>query len=107
MASSRCAGGAAPGRPVNHKENRMLRSALISVAALGVIASAASAQGKMDCGALYKNTLVKFHADKAASLPPDKLANAHRIALRAYDACSAGDEFNATQFYQQLAEEAQ
>jgi hypothetical protein len=85
----------------------MLRSVLIGTAALGIIAGAASAQGKMDCGALYKNTLVKLHADKAADLPPDKLANAHRIALRAYDACSAGDEFNATKFYQQLAEEAQ
>ena len=61
---------------------------------------------KMDCGALYKDTLVKFHAEKAADLPADKLANAHRIALRAYDACSAGDEFNATKFFQQLAEEA-
>ena len=84
----------------------MLRFALIGIAAMGVIAGAASAQGKMDCGALYKDTLVKFHAEKAADLPADKLANAHRIALRAYDACSAGDEFNATKFFQQLAEEA-
>lgn len=84
----------------------MLKSALIGLAALGLIAGAASAQGKMDCAGLYKSALEKFHKEKAASLPADKIANANRIALRAYDACSAGDEFNATKFFQQLAEEA-
>jgi len=35
----------------------------------------------------------------------DRLAGTH-IALRAYDACSAGDEFNARTFFDQLAAEA-
>jgi hypothetical protein len=84
----------------------MLRTALIGIAALGVIAGAASAQGKMDCAALYKGALEKFHKDKAAGMPADKIANVNRIALRAYDACSAGDEFNARTFFQQLDNEA-
>ena len=84
----------------------MFKSALIGIAALGIIAGSASAQGKMDCAALYKGALEKFHKEKAEGLPAEKIANANRIALRAYDACSAGDEFNATTFFQQLAEEA-
>ena len=83
----------------------MLRTALIGLAAIGLIAGAASAQGKMDCAVMYKGALDKMQA-KAAGLPGDKLAETHRLALRAYDACSAGDEFNATKFFQQLAEEA-
>ena len=54
---------------------------------------------------MYKGALDKMQA-KATGLPGDKLAETHRLALRAYDACSAGDEFNATKFFQQLAEEA-
>jgi hypothetical protein len=84
----------------------MLRSALIGIAALGVIAGGASAQGKMDCGALYMTALQKFHKDKATTLPAEKVADINRIALRAYDACSAGDEFNAKAFFDMLDREA-
>ena len=84
----------------------MLKPVLIGIAALGVIAGAASAQGKMDCGALYKTAIEKFHREKAAGLPAEKIANANRIALRAFDACSAGDEFNAATYFQQLADES-
>jgi hypothetical protein len=80
----------------------MLRSALIGIAALGVIAGGASAQGKMDCGALYMTALQKF----PANLPAEKVADINRIALRAYDACSAGDEFNAKAFFDMLDREA-
>ncbi len=83
----------------------MLKSVLIGIAALGVIAGAASAQGKMDCGGLYKTAIEKFHREKAAGLPAEKIANANRIALRAFDACSAGDEFNAANFWRQLDDE--
>ena len=59
----------------------------------------------MDCGAMYKSALEKFHKEKAAGLPAEKIADANRIALRAYDACSAGDEFNAKTFFDQLDRE--
>ena len=84
----------------------MIRAALIGIAAMGVIAGSASAQGKMDCGALYKSALEKFHKEKAAGLPAEKIADANRIALRAFDACTAGDEFNAKTFFDTLAAEA-
>jgi hypothetical protein len=84
----------------------MLRSTLIAIAAVGLIAGAASAQGKMDCGARYKDALERFHKDKAAGLAPERIANVHRIALRAFEACNAGDEFNATTFFDQLDRES-
>jgi len=81
----------------------MLRSALIGIAALGVIAGGASAQGKMDCGALYMTAVQKFHKDKAANLPAEKVADINRIALRAFDACGAGDEAAGTRAMDALA----
>ena len=84
----------------------MFKSALIGIAALGVIAASASAQGKMDCGVLYKGALEKFHKERAEGMSADTIANVNRIALRAYDACSAGDEFNARTFFDQLDKEA-
>ena len=60
----------------------MFRSTLIGLAALGVIAAATSAQGKMDCGAKYKAFLAKYHTGKAASHPADKVADMNRTALR-------------------------
>ena len=83
----------------------MLRSALIGIAAFGVIAGGASAQGKMDCGALYMTAVQKFHREKAANLPSEKVADMNRIALRAFDACTAGDEFNARAFFDMLEKE--
>ena len=84
----------------------MLRSVLIGTAALGIMTGAASAQAKMDCGALYKSALDKFHKELAANAPAEKIANVNRIALRAFDACSAGDEFNAATYFQQLDDES-
>jgi hypothetical protein len=50
---------------VNWKRRiRMFRSGLIALTALGLIAAAASAQGKMDCGAAYKGFLAKYHGGK-------------------------------------------
>jgi hypothetical protein len=85
----------------------MFRSALIGLAALGIVAAATSAQGKMDCGAKYKAFLAKYQAGKAASHPADKVADMNRTALRAYEACTAGDEFNATNLFATLDSEAE
>ena len=80
----------------------MLRSNLIGLAIFGLIAGAvASAQAKMDCGALYKGFHSKYQA-KVGDATPEKLAEVNRLALRAYDACQAGDEFNAQTFFQTL-----
>jgi hypothetical protein len=75
----------------------MFRSSLIGLAALGVIATAASAQGKVDCGTKYIGFLEKYQAGAGHS--PDKVADMNRTALRAYEACTAGDDFNANQLW--------
>jgi hypothetical protein len=84
----------------------MSRPALIGIAALGLTARSVPAQGKSDCGAAYKGFLEEFHKEKAASLPADRVANAHRIALRAFDACNAGDELNAKSLFDALDRES-
>src|SRR5262245_964325 len=80
------------------KEDGMVRITLIGLAALGLMAGAVSAQGKMDCSAAYKGFMDKFQPDQGA-MAGDQIANVHRLALRAYDACQAGDEFNARQLF--------
>jgi hypothetical protein len=84
----------------------MVRFTLVGLAALGLMAGAVTAQGKMDCSATYKGFMDKFQQEKAAGMPGDQLANVHRLALRAYDACQAGDEFNARQLFDNLAKSA-
>ena len=80
----------------------MSRSALIGIAALTGIFGATSAQGAMDCDALYKGALEKVHKEEMGDLETNRVAELHRLALRAYDACSAGDEFNARDFFDQF-----
>jgi hypothetical protein len=61
-----------------------------------------SAQGNIDCGAFYKATTEQFHKQRAANLAPDKVAEFHRLALRAYDACTAGDQFKARNYWDEV-----
>jgi len=84
----------------------MVRITLVGLAALGLMAGAVAAQGKMDCSAAYKGFMDKFQQGPAATMGGDQLANVHRLALRAYDACQAGDEFNARQLFDDLAKSA-
>src|SRR5215475_3377437 len=83
------------------EEKSMSRSAFIGIAALTIF-GATSAQGAMDCNALYKGALEKVHKEEIGGLEANRIADLHRLALRAYDACSAGDEFNARDFFDQL-----
>ena len=80
----------------------MLRSALIGVVALGVMAGAVAAQGKMDCGKAYKGFWDKVEREKYAKISPEQLAGVSRMALRAYDACQAGDEQDARALFERL-----
>jgi hypothetical protein len=84
------------------EEKCMSRSALIGIAVLAGISGATSAQGAMDCNALYKGALEKVHNEEKTGLETNRIAELHRLALRAYDACSAGDEFNARDFFDQV-----
>ena len=80
----------------------MLRSSLIGFVALGVLAGAASAQTKMDCSRLYKDFWEKFDREKYTKISAEQLAGISRMALRAYDACQAGDEQDAKELFDRL-----
>jgi hypothetical protein len=81
----------------------MLRSTLIGLMALGVMAGAATAQTKMDCSRLYKDFWEKFDREKYAKISAEQLAGVSRMALRAYDACQAGDEQDARALFDRLS----
>jgi len=81
----------------------MLRSTLVGLMALGLLAGAATAQTKMDCSRLYKDFWEKFDREKFAKISAEQLAGVSRMALRAYDACQAGDEQDAKALFDRLS----
>jgi hypothetical protein len=56
----------------------------------------------MDCSRLYKDFWAKRDRDTYARLSPEQLAGVSRMALRAYDACEAGDEQDAKALFDRL-----
>jgi hypothetical protein len=66
------------------------------------MASPSLAQDKMDCGRAYKSFWDKLERDKYAKISPEQLAGVSRMALRAYDACQAGDEQDAKALFERL-----
>jgi hypothetical protein len=57
---------------------------------------------RMDCGRLYKDFWVQFDKVKLAKVSADQLAAVSRMALRAHDACQAGDEHDAKALFEKL-----
>ncbi len=80
----------------------MLRSALIGFVAHGRVAGAVSAQAKRDCGKAYKGFWDKLEREKYSKISPEQLAGVSRMALRAYDACQAGDDQDARALFERL-----
>ena len=75
-----------------------LASAILAfavVTAPGQTAVPAVAQTKMDCSRLYKDFWEKLDREKFAKISAERLAGVSRLALRAYDACQAGDDMDA------------
>jgi hypothetical protein len=62
----------------------------------------AIAQTKMDCSRLYKDFWEKMDREKFAKISAEQLAGVSRMALRAYDACQAGDELEAKALFDRL-----
>jgi anti-sigma-K factor RskA len=56
----------------------------------------------MDCGGLYKDFWRKLDREKYAKISAEQLAGVSRMALRAYDACQAGDEPDADALFGRL-----
>jgi len=80
----------------------MMRLSIISTAALFVYTTAVAAQATMNCNDLYKGALEKIYKEQTGGLEPNRIAELQRLALRAFDACSAGDEFNARAFFDEI-----
>jgi anti-sigma-K factor RskA len=56
----------------------------------------------MDCSRLYKEFWGKLENDRYARIPAEQLAGVARMALRAYDACQAGDKLDANALFRRL-----
>ena len=80
----------------------MKRFATAFVALAVLAAPAAIAQGKLDCGNAYKGFWEKLDREKYSKITPEQLAGVSRMALRAYDACQAGDEQDARALFERL-----
>jgi hypothetical protein len=82
---------------------KRLAIAAVALAMLaGPVAAPVVAQTKMDCSRLYKDFWEKFDREKFAKISADQLAGVSRMALRAYDACQAGDEQDARALFDRL-----
>ena len=57
---------------------------------------------RMDCSLLYKEFWGKLENDNYARIAAEQLAGVSRMALRAYDACQAGDELDANALFKRL-----
>lgn len=57
---------------------------------------------RMDCGVLYKDFWQHIDRDKIARMSADHLAGVSRMALRAHDACQAGDAQDAKALFDKL-----
>jgi hypothetical protein len=54
------------------------------------------------CGSRYKDFWENFDRQKFARISAEQLAGVSRMALRAYDACEAGDEQDAKSLFERL-----
>jgi hypothetical protein len=50
----------------------------------------------------YKGFWDKLDREKYAKISPEQLASVSRLALRAYDACQAGDDQDARALFERL-----
>jgi len=66
------------------------------------IGGSANAQTKMDCSRLYKDFWENLDREKFAKISGHQLAGVSRSALRAYDACQAGDAQEAKELFDRL-----
>ena len=76
----------------------MKRFALAVVALSALSAPALAA----NCAKDYKDFWEKFDREKFAKISAEQLSGVSRMALRAYDACQAGDEQDAKALFDRL-----
>jgi hypothetical protein len=76
---------------------------VVTVLAITLSASSASAEANIDCGKTYKSFWEGFGHERMATLPAEQLAAISRMALEAYDTCQAGDEREAKALFTRIA----
>ena len=76
---------------------------LIAAAAIATLATPAAAA---NCAKDYKDFWAQFNTGPAKALSGEQLAIVGRQALRAYDACSAGDEASSKSIFTRLQQAA-
>ena len=83
---------------------KRLASAVLALAVVAApaLTTVAVAQTKMDCSRLYKDFWEKFDREKFAKISAEQLSGVSRMALRAYDACQAGDDQDAKALFDRL-----
>lgn len=70
-----------------------MKKSILAAAAVIALSASAPAHAMMTCAKDYKDFWEKLMPNgPAAKLTGEQLAGATRAALRAYDACQAGDE---------------
>ena len=109
--------GAAPVLALRRRLHRRVRLVVIAGALAACLALAVAAwflyaqpdrpksevhAAAMDCGGLYKNFWGQLDREKYARIPAEQLAGVSRMALRAYDACQAGDQLDAASLFGRL-----
>ena len=87
-------------RTAGHRRALTAGAALAACLVLAVVWSATQRptpqeHSKLDCGKLYKDFWLSRDSQSYARVHPERLAGISRMALRAYDACQAGDEQDA------------
>ena len=76
----------------------------IIVAAVTLFALSLPASAGMNCAKSYKDFWEQMSLNgPAKNLTGEQYATINRHALRAYDACSAGDEFSASSFFERMS----
>ena len=73
------------------------------LATLVIGALAAPAQAAMNCGSMLEDHSSMISKMTKASM--EKRAALRRMAMRGYDYCMAGDELNATKFFDMISRE--
>jgi len=76
-----------------------MKLASVAVVLLALVADCIAAQGKFDCRTAYKNALIAL---RHKQVPPERMVELSRRALRIYDACETGDLEDAASFFDNL-----
>jgi hypothetical protein len=84
-----------------------MKKLTVAALALAAMTTSAFAQGaQTNCAKSYKDFWEKLMRESAAKFNGEELSGISRQALRAYDSCLAGDQLEASKFFEALSRNA-